>query len=182
MGEKSAQNLLDEIEKSKQTTFARFLYSLGIREVGEATAKQLALYFKNLPAIFAASIDELQTVPDIGPVVAAHIVHFFHEEHNRHVIKVLLEAGVHWPEVKEADHLPLLGKTFVLTGALPTLSRDEAKEKLEALGAKVAGSVSAKTHYVIAGSDAGSKLKKAQDLNVNILDENGLFDLLKSLQ
>lgn len=180
MGEKSAQNLLDEIEKSKQTTFARFLYSLGIREVGEATAKQLALYFKNLPAIQAATLDELQAVPDIGPVVAAHIVHFFHEEHNRHVLKVLLEAGIHWPEVKEADHLPLLGKTFVLTGTLPTLSRDEAKEKLEALGAKVAGSVSAKTHYVVAGSDAGSKLKKAQDLNIPILDENGLFELLKN--
>lgn len=177
MGEKSASNLLTEIEKSKETTFARFLYSLGIREVGEATAKQLALYFKTLPALEKASIEALQTVPDIGPVVAEHIYHFLHEEHNQRVIKALLEAGIHWPEIKEADHLPLLGKTFVLTGSLQHFSRDEAKEKLESLGAKVAGSVSAKTHYVVAGSDAGSKLKKANELGIPVLTENELIAL-----
>ena len=138
MGEKSAQNILDEIEKSKNTTFARFLYALGIREVGEATAKQLALYFKILPALQSATEEDLQSVPDVGPIVAAHIAHFFHEPHNKEVIKKLIHAGVHWPEVKAAKHLPLEGKTFVITGTLSDMSRDEAKEQLEKLGAKVA--------------------------------------------
>jgi DNA ligase (NAD+) len=178
MGEKSALNLLDEIEKSKQTTLARFLYALGIREVGEATAKQLALYFKTLPALQAATEDELQTVPDVGPIVAQHLAHFFHEAHNRNVINKLIETGVHWPEVKSDKNLPLVGKTFVITGTLESMSRDEIKERLENLGAKVAGSVSAKTSYVVVGADPGSKYKKAKELNIEILDEDAFSQFL----
>lgn len=179
MGEKSAQNLLDQIEKSKNTTLPRFLYALGIREVGEATAKQLAVYFKTLPALEAATEEMLQGVPDIGPVVAKHIVHFFHETHNRKVIAKLLKAGIHWEEIKESKNLPLLGKTFVLTGTLNALTRDEAKEKLESLGAKVSGSVSGKTSFVVVGADAGSKLTKAKELGVKILDENDFLKMLR---
>lgn len=179
MGEKSAQNLLDQIEKSKKTTFNRFLYALGIREVGEATAKQLALYFKNLPALEAASEDMLQSVPDVGPVVAAHIAHFFAETHNRDVIRKLIKAGLHWEEVKAGKNLPLMGKTFVITGTLGDMSRDEAKDRLEKLGAKVAGSVSSKTSYVVVGSDAGSKLAKAKELGVPILEEGAFYHFLK---
>lgn len=181
MGEKSALNLLEQIEKSKSTTFARFLYALGIREVGEATAKQLALHFRTLPALQTASEDDFQAVQDIGPVVAAHLAHFFAEAHNRNIIKKLLHVGVHWPEVKESRHLPLSGKTFVLTGTLSSMTRDEAKEKLESLGAKVAGSVSAKTNYVVAGEDPGSKLTKAKELGVEILDEKEFEKFLKNL-
>jgi DNA ligase (NAD+) len=177
MGEKSAINLLEEIEKSKTTTLPRFLYSLGIREVGEATAKQLAMYFKHLPDLQNASEEALQSVPDVGPVVAAHIVHFFNESHNKTVIKELLHAGVHWPAVKESKHLPLQGKTFVLTGALE-MPREEAKEKLEQLGAKVSGSVSAKTSYVVVGVDPGSKYEKAKSLGIEILDEKQFTALL----
>ncbi len=178
MGGKSAQNLLDEIEKSRNTTLPRFLYALGIREVGEATAKNLATYLKTLEAIQTADIETLQTVPDVGPIVAEHIYHFFQEAHNREVIRRLLQAGLHWEAVATVDHLPLLGKTFVLTGSLSHFSRDDAKEKLEALGAKVSGSVSAKTHYVIAGEEAGSKLEKAKALGVKILDENDFIKLM----
>lgn len=178
MGEKSAQNLLEQIEKSKATTFARFLYALGIREVGEATAKQLALYFKDLPTLQAATQEELQGVPDIGPVVAAHIANFFQETHNRDIIKKLLKAGIHWPAVTEGKHLPLLGKTFVITGTLSDMSRDEAKDALEKLGAKVAGSVSKKTTYVVAGAEPGSKLTKAQELGVPVLDDTGFKKFL----
>jgi DNA ligase (NAD+) len=178
MGEKSALNLLEQLEKSKLTTFPRFLYALGIREVGEATAKQLALYYKTLAALQKASVEELQAVPDIGPVVAEHIAHFFQEEHNQEVIHKLIRAGIHWPEIREARNLPLAGKTFVLTGTLTSMSRDEAKEKLEALGAKVSGSVSAKTSYVVVGADPGSKYDKAKALGVSILEEDEFRKML----
>ncbi len=180
MGEKSAQNLLDEIDKSRHTTFPRFLYALGIREVGEATAKALASHFKTLEALQAATLETLQHVPDVGPVVAEHIVHFFHEAHNRAVITKLMKANLHWDAMPETQNQPLAGQTFVLTGTLTTLSRDEAKAKLEALGAKVAGSVSAKTHCVVAGAEAGSKLTKAQALGVKVIDEEAFLTLLKT--
>ncbi len=180
MAEKSAQNILTELEKSKKTTFARFLYALGIREVGEATAKQLALSYGDLPALMAADEEGLQRVPDVGPVVAEHIAVFFSEKHNRVIIEKLLQAGVHWEkvQVKKAG-LPLHGKTFVLTGTLHGLTRDQAKERLENLGAKVAGSVSAKTSYVVVGDDAGSKLTKAQELGVALMVEDELLRLLE---
>ena len=181
MGEKSAQNLLEQIEKSKQTTLARFLYSLGIREVGEATAKQLAMYFKTLPALQTATEEELQAVPDVGPIVAQHLAHFLHEIYDQKVINKLIEMGVQWPDVKADKNLPLVGKTFVITGTLESMSRDEAKERLENLGSKVAGSVSNKTSYVVVGADPGSKYKKAQTLGVAILDENAFGDFLKNL-
>jgi DNA ligase (NAD+) len=179
MGDKSAQNLLEQIEKSKSTSFARFLYALGIREVGEATAKLLATYFRTLAALKVANEDELQSVPDIGPVVAAHIAHFFHEQHNRDIIAKLMKAGIHWEEVKQSKHVPLMGKTFVITGTLSDMSREEAKERLEKLGAKVAGSVSGKTSFVIVGADAGSKLEKAKELNVAILEDKEFQRFLK---
>jgi len=178
MGEKSAVNLLEQIEKSKSTTLARFLYALGIREVGEATAKLLAQHFKTISALQNATEDELQTVSDVGPIVAAHIAHFFHEKHNQDILHKLIQSGVHWEAVKASKHLPLAGKTFVLTGTLSDMSRDEAKEKLEYLGAKVAGSVSVKTSYVVAGADPGSKYDKAKTLGVTILDEAGFKSLL----
>lgn len=179
MGAKSAQNLLDQIEKSKHTTLARFLYSLGIREVGEATAKALALHFHDLPALQSASIETLQAVPDIGPVVATHIAHFFQEGHNQTVIKQLLKAGIYWDVVKISKDTPLMGKTYVLTGTLSSLSREEAKEALEKLGAKVAGSVSSKTSCVVAGVDPGSKLDKATQLGIDIIDEDTFVRLLE---
>lgn len=180
MAKKSAQNILDALETSKTTTLARFIYSLGMRNVGEATAKDLAKHFGNLPALMQATTEDLLKVRDVGPVVAESITNFFSEAHNQIVIAALLTAGITWPE-SEGKQVPighLVGKTFVLTGTLPNLSRDEAKEKLEAAGAKVSGSVSKKTDYVIAGSDAGSKLDKAQELGVTILDETGLLALL----
>ena len=180
MGEKSAQNLLDSLQKSKQTTLARFVYALGVRHVGEATAKDLARHFGALDTIMQASAEQLAQVPDVGPVVAASIHTFFQQEHNREVIAQLRAAGIHWPEGEPAPAatLPLAGQTFVLTGTLPTLSRDEAKAMLEAAGAKVAGSVSKKTHCVVAGAEAGSKLDKARELGVRVIDEAGLRALL----
>ena len=184
MAEKSAQNLLQGLEKSKSTTLARFVYGLGIRHVGEATAKDLARYFGNLDAIMAADEASLLQVPDVGPVVAHSIQHFFAEPHNREVVAQLRAVGLHWEESSQAHNsanaaaLPLAGKTVVLTGTLPTLSREHAKAMLEAAGAKVAGSVSKKTHYVVAGSEAGSKLDKAQELGVAVLDEAGMLALL----
>jgi len=180
MGEKSAQNLLDSLQKSKQTTLARFVYALGVRHVGEATAKDLARHFGALDTIMQASAEQLAQVPDVGPVVAASIHTFFQQEHNREVIAQLRAAGIHWPEGEPAPAatLPLAGQTFVLTGTLPTLSRDEAKAMLEAAGAKVAGSVSKKTHCVVAGEEAGSKLDKARELGVRVIDEAGLRALL----
>ncbi len=182
MGEKSAQNLLAQIEKNKSTTLPRFLYALGIREVGETTAKQLALYFKSLSALQSATIEELQAVPDIGPIVAAHIAHFFHESHNRDVIKKIIKTGVHWEEIEESKHQPLAGKTFVITGTLLDMSRDDAKERLEKLGAKVAGSVSNKTSYVVVGEEPGSKLDKAQKLGIPILDDKEFHAYLRKYE
>jgi len=181
MAEKSAQNILDALQKSKKTTLARFLFALGIREVGEATAKQLANYFGDLPDLLAATEESLQTLSDIGPVVAGHIVAFFAEKHNSKVIDKLLAAGIHWPKITNVLHaLPLQGKTFVLTGTLQAMSREEAKEKLESLGAKVASSVSGKTTYVVVGEDAGSKLVKAKKLGVETLNEEQFLRVLRN--
>ncbi|WP_179405244.1 NAD-dependent DNA ligase LigA [Burkholderia guangdongensis] len=181
--EKSAQNLLDSLEKAKHTTLARFIYALGIRHVGESTAKDLAKHFGSLTPIMDASIDELLEVNDVGPVVAESIHQFFAEEHNRTVIEQLRAPGkVTWPEGPPAPKAPqgvLAGKTVVLTGTLPNLTRDAAKEMLEAAGAKVAGSVSKKTDYVVAGAEAGSKLAKAEELGIPVLDEDGLHKLLE---
>jgi len=183
MGPKSAQNIVNALEKSKETTFARFLYALGIREVGEATAAGLAAYFGTLDALIAASIDELQKVPDVGIVVATHVRHFLDEESNRDVIHQLVEeVGIHWaaPVVVNAEEIdsPFAGKTIVLTGSLSQMSRDDAKAALLALGAKVAGSVSKKTDLVIAGEAAGSKLAKAQELGIEVIDEAEMIRLL----
>ncbi|VVC75903.1 DNA ligase [Aquicella siphonis] len=181
MGKKSAQNLLEQVEKSKSVTFARFLYALGIREVGEATAKSLAMHFKSLQALKAAGEEELQAIPDIGPVVAAHIAHFFHEPHNRDIISKLIKAGIHWEETRESRHQPLAGKTFVITGTLSTMTRDEAKDALEQRGARVSSSVSAKTSYVVVGADPGSKYDKAKELGVTILDDEAFRKFLQKL-
>jgi DNA ligase (NAD+) len=180
MGEKSAQNLLAALEKSKSTTLPRFLYGLGIRHVGESTARDLARHFGRLDGVMDASVEQLLQVPDVGPVVAESIHAFFAQPHNREVIEQLRACGVHWEEGEPAAQAPkpLAGKTVVLTGTLPNLSRDEAKEMLEAAGAKVAGSVSKKTAYVVAGAEAGSKLDKARELGVTVLDEDGLRQLL----
>ena len=180
MAEKSAVNLLEALEKSKTTTLSRFLFSLGIRHVGEATAKELARHFGQLDAVMVASEDALLQVADVGPVVAHSIRTFFDQPHNREVVQALREAGVTWPEgdALAPTEMPLAGITVVLTGTLQSMGRDEAKEKLEALGAKVAGSVSKKTHYVVAGAEAGSKLDKAQALGVPVLDDAGLALLL----
>jgi len=182
MGEKSALNLLDAIERSKRTTLARFIYALGIRNVGEATAKDLAQHFGSLDNLLAADAESLQQVRDVGPVVAQSLVAFLAEAHNREVIAQLRASGVHWPEHEQRRmaELPFSGKTFVLTGTLSGMTRDEAKEKLEALGAKVAGSVSKKTDYVVAGAEAGSKLDKARELGVAVLDEQQFLELLES--
>ena len=179
MGKKSAQNLLDAIERSKHTTLARFLYALGIREVGEATATTLARHFGSLERIMNASEEELMEVPDVGPVVAQQIRAFFRQEHNREVIDKLKKAGVHWEEgAPQTGPKPLEGKTFVLTGALDSMTRDEAKERLEALGARVSSSVSRKTDFVVVGHDPGSKYDKARTLGVPTLDEAAFLELL----
>lgn len=182
MGEKSAQNLVDAIEKSKQTTLARFIFALGIREVGEATALSLAQWFGDLNKLKQADVESLQKVPDVGPIVASHIHAFFTQPHNLEIIDRLIEAGVNWPVVETLpmDERPLDGMTFVLTGTLSTMTRDEAKQKLQAMGAKVSGSVSKKTSAVVAGEKAGSKLDKAESLGVRILDEDALQRLLDS--
>ncbi len=178
MGEKSAANLIDALETSKQTTLPRFLFALGIREVGEATARSLALHFGDLEPLQAASLEALQEVADVGPVVAEHVVAFFRQPHNLEIIAKLKQAGVRWEPIEVSKTaLPLAGKTFVLTGTL-SRPRNEIKEQLQALGAKVAGSVSAKTDYLVAGADAGSKLEKAQSLEVVVLDEAALTVLL----
>ncbi len=180
MAEKSAQNLLDALGKSKDTTLARFVFGLGIRHVGEATAKALARHFGQLQAIMDASEDALAQVADVGPVVAHSIHTFFAQPHNREVVQGLRAAGVHWTEGEALapTEMPLAGLTVVLTGTLASMGRDEAKDQLEALGAKVAGSVSKKTSYVVAGAEAGSKLDKAQALGVPVLDDEGLQRLL----
>jgi DNA ligase (NAD+) len=180
VGEKSATGLLAGLEASKATTLPRFLFALGIRHVGEATARDLARHFGSLDRILDADVDQLLQVPDVGPVVAESIHTFFAQPHNREVVEQLRACGVHWTEGEPAAAavLPLAGKTVVLTGTLPTLSRDEAKDLLEAAGAKVAGSVSKKTSYVVAGAEAGSKLDKARELGVAVLDEDGLRRLV----
>ncbi|CCK15394.1 DNA ligase [Cronobacter universalis NCTC 9529] len=183
MGPKSAQNLVAALEKAKETTFARFLYALGIREVGEATAAGLAAHFGTLEALINASIDDLQKVPDVGIVVATHVFNFFEEESNRAVIRDLTEeVGIHWPapQVVKAEEIdsPFAGKTVVLTGSLSQMSRDDAKARLAALGAKVSGSVSKKTDLLIAGEAAGSKLAKAQELGIEVIDEAEMLRLL----
>ncbi len=181
MAEKSAANLVAALEKSKQTTLARFLYALGIRQVGEATAKDLAKHFGSLDRVMDASVEQLLEVPDVGPIVATSIRTFFEQPHNREVVEQLRAAGVRWDEhdgTADTAPKPLAGKTLVLTGTLPSLGREEAKALIEAAGGKVAGSVSKKTHYVIAGEEAGSKLDKARELGVPVLDEAGLRALL----
>jgi DNA ligase (NAD+) len=192
MAEKSAGNVINAIEKSKNTTLARFIYSLGIRNVGETTAKDLARHFGNLDGLIKADAERLQQVPDIGPIVAESIIDFFAERHNLEVIEQLRAAGVRWEEgtgVSQAQANSdqagrfstgkLGGKTFVLTGTLPNLARDDAKQKIEALGGKIVGSVSKKTDYIVAGADPGSKYDKAVELGIAILDEEGLLQLLQ---
>lgn len=184
MADKSANNIVRAIEKSKQTTLARFIYALGIRNVGEATAKDLAAHLGSLDRLMAANSQRLQQIPDIGPVVAQSIIDFFAEKHNCEVIEQLCASGVHWDEhegksISIAATAPLSGKTFVLTGALPTVSREQAKEIIEQLGGKVSGSVSQKTDYVVVGTDPGSKYDKAVSLGITILDEAGLLAMLK---
>jgi DNA ligase (NAD+) len=185
MGEKSADNLLNALEKSKHTTLEKFIYALGIREVGEATARNLAQHFGNYAALSNANEEALQEVGDVGPVVAHFVAEFFQQAHNREAVDALKAAGVNWQDhdqpINTAD-LPLKGLTYVLTGTLEKLSRDDAKAHLLALGAKVAGSVSAKTDYVVAGPGAGSKLQKAEELNIPVLDEAALLDLLAQHQ
>lgn len=180
MAEKSARNVLDAIEASKKTSLARFVYALGIRNVGESTAKELARHFGSLDRLMAADLDGLTRVADIGPVVAESILQFMGEPHNREVVEQLRTAGVGWPEGEGAGPAggALAGRTFVLTGALPTMSREEAKEKIESQGGKVSGSVSKKTDFVVAGADAGSKYDKALELGIRILDQDGLLQLL----
>jgi len=184
MAGKSAANLVAALEKSKRTTLARFLYALGIRHVGEATAKDLAKHFGAIDRVMDASVEQLLQVDDVGPVVAQSIRTFFEQPHHREVVEQLRAAGVHWDEHEGSTAAntpqPLAGKTLVLTGTLPTLTRDEAKALIEAAGGKVAGSVSKKTHAVIAGEEAGSKLDKARELGVTVLDEDGLHALLSS--
>jgi DNA ligase (NAD+) len=184
MAGKSAANLLAAIETSKSTTLARFIFALGIRNVGETTAKDLAQHFGSLDRLIAATEDDLLAVRDVGPVVAQSIIQFFAEPHNLDVVAKLRGAGVRWPDltglVQSAGVLQ--GKTLVLTGTLPTLTRDAAKEMIEAAGGKVAGSVSKKTDYVVAGAEAGSKLARAQELGVAVLDEQALLEMLDAPQ
>ena len=181
MGSRSAAKRVEALARSKNTTLARFLYALGIREVGEATALTLAGHFGAIEALMAADEEQLRQAPEVGPVVAAAIRAFFQEPHNQQVIARLRAAGVHWPEteVQRAAEQPLAGKTFVLTGTLESMSRDQAADRLRVLGAKVSGSVSKKTDYVVAGREAGSKLDKARELGVTVLDEAGLRALLE---
>jgi DNA ligase (NAD+) len=177
MGDKSAVNLLNALEAAKSTTLAKFLYSLGIREVGESTARNLALHYRDLNDIMSADIDSLIEVQDIGEIVAQHIFHFMREPLNIDIIDQLITLGITWPAIEEAskEQQPLLGKTIVLTGTLSQMGRSEAKAKLQDLGAKVSGSVSAKTDLLIAGEKAGSKLSKAESLNIEVWDENQML-------
>ena len=181
MAEKSAANLLKALEKSRATTLAKFIYALGIREVGEATAEALAAYFGSIEALQQADVESIQRVEDVGPVVAESVYHFFQQEENRSVIDDLIRQGIHWPDPigqNEAETQTLLGHTYVITGTLEGLSRDQAAAKLKALGAKVSGSVSSKTTAVIAGEKPGSKVSKAESLGVEILDQAGFEALL----
>jgi len=180
MGQKSAQNLLDALERSKDTTLPKFLYALGIREVGEATARNLARHFGDLEPLAQADEESLQQVEDVGPVVAHFVAEFFQQPHAQEEIEALRQAGVHWaPEEQGGEEQPFAGQTWVLTGKLETLSRSEAKDYLQRLGAKVAGSVSANTHTVVAGPGAGSKLNKARELEIPTMDEDELLAMLR---
>ena len=181
MGDKSAENLMMALENSKATTLGRFLFALGIREVGEFTANRLADYFKSLEKIMQADVETLMTVEDIGPVVAEHVVNFFKEQHNVSIINALLKAGIDWPIPETKADRPLNHKTYVITGTLSSMSREEAKEKLQALGAKVSDSVSSKTTAVIVGEAPGSKAEKAKKLNVPVLDEAAFLKLISML-
>jgi DNA ligase (NAD+) len=181
MGDKSAHNLVGAIEKSKATTLPRFLYGLGIRHVGETTAKDLARHFGDIDKLMDASVEQLLEVNDVGPIVANSVRAFFDLPHHREIVEQLRAAGLHWPAIEGTAsdaHRPLLGKTLVITGTLPTLSRDDAKDLIEAAGGKVSGSVSKKTNWLVAGEEAGSKLEKAQSLGVQVIDEAGLQALL----
>jgi DNA ligase (NAD+) len=182
MADKSANKLLEALEKSKKTTLPRFVFGLGIRHVGEATAKALARHFGTLDSIMDATQAQLLEVADVGPIVAKSIRTFFDQPHNREVVEQLRACGVTWEEGAPAARAPqpLSGKTFVITGTLPTLGRDEAKDLIEAAGGKVAGSVSKKTDYVVAGTEAGSKLAKAEALGVALIDQAALLALLES--
>ncbi|OGT15094.1 MAG: DNA ligase (NAD(+)) LigA [Gammaproteobacteria bacterium RIFCSPLOWO2_02_FULL_38_11] len=182
LGDKSAQNLLEAIQKSKKTTFERFLYALGIREVGESTALMLTQHFSSLEELTKASTESLLPLPDVGPVVSTQIHTFFQQKHNKEVIEKLLKKGIHWEKPKKLSQLPLQNKTFVLTGTLSSLSREKATQVLQSLGAKVSGSVSQKTHYVIAGSEPGSKLSNAKKLNIKILDEKQFLEFIKNVK
>ena len=187
MGDKSAANLLEGIAKSKQTTLQRFIYALGIRNVGESTARDLARHFGSLEALLDADLEALQRVPDVGPVVAQAVVDFLAEPHNREVIDALRRHGIVWQETARRSTTTTVpskvgGKTFVLTGTLPTLTRDDAKARIEAAGGKVVGTVSKKTNYVVVGDEAGSKLGKANELGISLLDEGGLLALLAEIE
>jgi DNA ligase (NAD+) len=184
MAEKSAQNIIDALEKSKQTTLPRFLFGLGIRHVGEATAKALARHFGDIDAIMNATEEELLAVGDVGPIVAQSIRTFFEQPHNREVVEHLRACGIHWPAIEASSNAPkpFAAMTFVITGTLPTLGRDAAKDLIEAAGGKVSGSVSKKTSYVLAGSEAGSKLDKALEIGVAVIDETTLIRMLSSDQ
>lgn len=183
MGAVSAKKLINSLQISKKTTLARFLYSLGIREVGEATANNLANHYQTIEAVKVASVENLQAVSDVGEIVAKHIYYFFRQEHNIEVVNQLLEAGIHWPEIKKVaeSELSLTGQIFVITGSFNVMSRSDIKTALQDLGAKVAGSVSKKTTTVIAGEAAGSKLTKAQELGIEIMDEETLLNLLNKI-
>jgi len=181
MGEKSAQKLVDAIARSKATTLPRFLFGLGIRHVGETTAKDLARHFGDIDKLMKASVEQLLEVPDVGPIVANSVFEFFQQERHKTIVELLVAAGITWPAIAGTAsdaHRPLLGKTLVITGTLPTLSRDDAKDLIEAAGGKVSGSVSKKTNWLVAGEEAGSKLDKARELGIAILDEAGLQALL----
>jgi DNA ligase (NAD+) len=179
MGEKSAANLVAALQASKDTTLGRFLYALGIREVGEATALALAQHFGSLERLMEASLEQIEEVPDVGPVVAGHVRSFFDERHNRQIIQRLIDRGVRWPEVSrpQGGLQPLSGKSFVITGTLSSMSRQEAQERVRALGGRASGSVSAKTDYLVVGADPGSKLRKAESLGVTVLDEKQFLEL-----
>jgi DNA ligase (NAD+) len=180
MGEKSAAKIVDALEGSKQTTLARFLFALGIRDVGEATADALARHFRTLDALRSSTAAEIEEVPDVGPITAAHVHAFLRESRNARVIDALIGLGVRWPEIPAArpGRHELGGKTFVLTGKLASLSRDEAGDLIREMGGSVSGSVSKKTDFVVVGEDAGSKLKKATELGVRLLDEDEFLKLI----
>jgi DNA ligase (NAD+) len=182
MGEKSADNLLAALEKSSHTTLPRFIFALGIREVGEATALSLARHFGSWEALVAAREEQLLEVDDVGPVVADHLVQFFDSPSSMQVVAAMRSGGVSWPDIERApvEDLPLAGQTWVVTGKLELLSRNDAKAQLQALGAKVAGSVSARTNCVVAGPGAGSKLGKAAELGVEVIDEAAFLAVLQT--